>query len=1191
VGFFNPRVLLAFTLCLAGVFLALLSFAANDPGSLTDSRMSPPGEPGLASVAVGPSTAVEQHQGFYRGMPVTYVVKDGKAIFQGDIILERVSPIDSQGPLTSAGIDSASVASSQNLWPKVGNQYQIPYIITSGSGDLSNLNTAITQFNNTFSNIKFVARTSEIDHVNFFFNPSDNSAQCEATVGRAGGEQQVGGSGGSSNPCTVATILHEMGHTVGLWHEQSRPDRNTYISVNYGNLIKGSVSNFNQIFDNLQETTLFDYASIMEYPPFAFSRNGGPAIESIPAGIPLSNLTGYSSADIDGIERLYSNAPTAVTVTSNPPGLQVIIDGVTITTPQVFNWALNSTHTLSVPSGVQSQSGNIVNSNPPVSTTFYYTYGRWNDSTSASHTITVLPGNGEPATPATSPAVTTYSANFIQLVPYASAVSPAGTGTVTPSPAPQSYSGSSLVFYTARQQATLTATPNPGQNFYEFNNTHFFLPGGVSANPKTFYVPDTGLTVNTTAEFSPNPVYTVNVAPNPFSSNLYIFADGNFFYAPKNFSVFYDSTWTPSSTHTLRVDNPESPYSFNSRYAFANWSDGTTTSTDTVSLPAASTTYTANLTPQFFVTDYVNETCAGSIQVSPASPTGDGFYPASTVLTVSETPNSGWLFTGWQHDLTGTSGSQPLTVTDEVLVAADYNTIATPFTLTSLSPTAAVAGSPNFTLTLDGTGFTPSSVVSVNGAFPAVKFISSTQLSVTVTAAQIAKPGAFQVWADSFPSGAPCAAFAALPFTVANSPIISPSPLSVAFSSQVVGTTSASKAVKLTNTSATSVNINSIATTGNFSVLSNTCGSTLNSGGFCTVNVTFTPSIAGALTGSLAVSDSAPDSPQTIALSGTGTLPLSISPTSLAFGTQTVGTTSAAKTVTLTNNQSTTLSFSFSASGSYAINSSGTTCGASLASKGTCKIAATFTPTANGSANGAITITDATPFSPQLVPLSGTGSGGSTVPLTFTPTSLTFSAQAVATTSAPKLLTVKNNSASAITLSTIATSGDFSAAGTGATPCTSSLNLTPAATCTLNVTFSPALGSSGTINGAVIITDNAPVNQQVLNAKGTAALPLTFSPASLTFASQTVATTSAAKIVTLTNTLNTSVSPTIVGNGEYNATPGGATPCSSTLNANGHCTFAVTFTPSAVGTRASSVTVTDSANPGVQTLKVTGTGQ
>ena len=1136
------------------------------------------------TVAMVPlATAQQVRRGLYRGMPVTYVLEHGKAIFQGDIVLEKVDPIDPQRTLPSFGVDY-----SQYLWLKVGNQYQIPYVIASGSGDLTNLNNAIAQFNSTFSNIQFVARVAQTDYVNFYFNPSDFSGECEAIVGRAGGEQQVGGSAS----CALGTILHEMGHTIGLWHEQSRPDRNTYVSVNYDNLIKGSISNFNQIYDNAQETTLFDYASIMEYPAFSFSRNGGPAIESIPAGIPLSNYIGYTASDIDGIERLYGSAPTAVTVTSNPPGLQVIVDGATVTTPQVFTtWALNSTHTLDIPSGVQSQAGNIVDSNPPVPTTFYYTYGRWNDSTVATHTITILPGNGEPATPATSPAVTTYSANFIQLVSYAATVYPTGAGTVTPSPAPQSYSGSSLLFYTARQEATLTAAPNSGQNFYEFNNGPFWLPGGLGANPKTYYVPDTGLDVNTTVEFSPDPIYTVNVAPNPFSSNLYIYADGGFSYAPKNFSLFYDSTWTSGSTHSLSVDTPIYPYSSNSRYAFSNWSDGTTTTTDSVILPSTSTTYTATLTPQFYVTDYVNESCAGAINVSPGSPTGDGFYPTGAALTFTETPNSGWLFTGWQYDLSGTSASQPLTVTDEVLVTADYNTVATPLTLTSLSPAAAVPGGPAFTLTLNGTGFSASSVVSVNGTFPTVKFISSTQLSVLVSPALIAKPGAFQVWVDSFPSGATCAAFVALPFTVADKPIVSPSPLSVSFAPLLVGTTTTSGPVKLTNTSATTVNINSIAATGNFAVVSNICGSSLHPGASCTVKVAFTPSIAGPLTGSLAISDGAPDSPQTVGLTGTGILPLSISPATLAFGTETVGHTTAAKTVTLTNNESTALTFSFTASGNYAISSSGTTCGASLGPIAKCNIAVTFTPTANGSVNGAVTITDAAGFSPQLVALSGTGSGGATAPLTFTPATLTFAAQAVGTTSPAKSVTVKNASASSLTLTTIATSGDFSAIGSGAKPCTPNLTLAAAATCTLSVTFSPALGSGGAINGAVIITDNAAISQQILDAKGTSALPLTFTPTTLTFAPQTVATTSAAQTVTVTNNLTTAVSPTITGSGDYAAAPGGTTPCTSTLAAKAQCTFTVTFTPSAVGTRAAAITMTDSATPAVQTLSATGIGQ
>jgi hypothetical protein len=426
----------------------------------------------LLSLAAIPAAAQQIRAGIYRGIPVTYTVSHGKAIFQGDIVLEKVDPIDPQRPLPP----SYGISYSQYLWPKVGSQFQIPYIIDPASGDLTNLNAAIAQFNNTFLNLKFVARTTQTDYIDFNFDPNNFSGVCEAIVGRAGGEQAVGGSGS----CMLATILHEMGHTVGLWHEQSRPDRDTFVSVNYNNLIKGSISNFNPIYDNAQALTLFDYASIMEYPVFSFSRNGGPAIESVPAGIPLSNQTGYTAADVEGIERLYGSATTSVTVAANPSGLQVIVDGVTVTTPQTFSWTLNSTHTLDIPSGVQSQAGFIVNSTQP--TTFYYTYGRWNDSVASSHTVIVLPGNGEPSSPAASPAVTTYTANFIQLVPYAATVFPTATGSVTPSPAPQSYAGSSLVFYTARQPVTLTAIPNSGQNFYEFNNAPFWLPGGLGAN-------------------------------------------------------------------------------------------------------------------------------------------------------------------------------------------------------------------------------------------------------------------------------------------------------------------------------------------------------------------------------------------------------------------------------------------------------------------------------------------------------------------------------------------------------------------------------------------------------------------------------------------------------------------------------------------------------------------------------------
>jgi hypothetical protein len=387
------------------------------------------------------------------------------------------------------------------------------------------------------------------------------------------------------------------------------------------------------------------------------------------------------------------------------------------------------------------------------------------------------------------------------------------------------------------------------------------------------------------------------------------------------------------------------------------------------------------------------------------------------------------------------------------------------------------------------------------------------------------------------------------------------------------------------------VTINSITATGNFAIASKTCGLTLAAGASCKANVTFTPSVSGSITGSVAISDSAPDSPQTVALTGTGSLPISFSPATLSFGTVTVGHTSSSKTVALTNNETSTLSFSFATSGNYAVSTSGTTCGSSLASKAKCNVAITFSPTANGSINGALTITDSTSFGTQLVGLSGTGSGGAAAPLTFTPANLSFANQPVGTTSAGKTVTVKNATTGSVVFTSIVTSAEFVATGSGSLQCGNGLLLAAGKTCTMSVTFSPALGASGSIKGSLVFSDTGSITQQVYDVSGAAVLPLSFSPTSLTFTAQTVATTSATQAVTMTNNLSTSVSPTIIGNGDYAVIAGGATPCGSTLAAHASCTFTVTFTPTAIGTRTSAVTVTDVANPSVETLNVTGTGQ
>jgi hypothetical protein len=120
-----------------------------------------------------------------------------------------------------------------------------------------------------------------------------------------------------------------------------------------------------------------------------------------------------------------------------------------------------------------------------------------------------------------------------------------------------------------------------------------------------------------------------------------------------------------------------------------------------------------------------------------------------------------------------------------------------------------------------------------------------------------------------------------------------------------VGTVSPSQTVTLTNTGKISLSISAIIPSGPFTRTS-TCGSNLGAGKKCTISVSFAPAIRGNATGTISIKDSASTRPQVIALLGTGTV-VSLSPTSLAFGDQKVGTTSSPQVVTLTNTGSTSL--------------------------------------------------------------------------------------------------------------------------------------------------------------------------------------------------------------------------------------------------------------------------------------------
>jgi hypothetical protein len=189
----------------------------------------------------------------------------------------------------------------------------------------------------------------------------------------------------------------------------------------------------------------------------------------------------------------------------------------------------------------------------------------------------------------------------------------------------------------------------------------------------------------------------------------------------------------------------------------------------------------------------------------------------------------------------------------------------------------------------------------------------------------------------------------------------------------------------------------------------------------------------------------------------TGTPSITLSATTLTFSSG-VNVTSPAQSVTVTDSGTATLSFtSIAVSTGFAQTN---TCGTGISAGGACAISITFTPTAAGSTNGTLTITDNASGSPHTVTLTGTATGAS-----VSPTSLTFSGVAVGTTSAPQAVTLTNNGSAALTSVSVSTSAPF--AQTNNCPA----SLAASAMCTINVTFTPTSNTGAT--GTLTITDSS----------------------------------------------------------------------------------------------------------------------
>jgi len=401
----------------------------------------------------------------------------------------------------------------------------------------------------------------------------------------------------------------------------------------------------------------------------------------------------------------------------------------------------------------------------------------------------------------------------------------------------------------------------------------------------------------------------------------------------------------------------------------------------------------------------------------------------------------------------------------------------------------------------------------------------------------------------------------------------------------VVGTTSPPQTVTLTNTGNATLNISSATVTpqAQFPRSSNTCSPTLAAGASCTFNMSFAPTTAGTVSGSVTFTDNAPGSPQTLPLTRTGTV-VSFSTSSVTFGTVSVGS-SATQTVTLTNvstkNALSITSITITGANAADFSLQPSTCGSSVPAGGSCQIPVTFAPLADGSLSASISVADNGGGSPQTVSLAGTGSGSAAI-VTVSPTSLNFGSVNVGSTSTAQTVTLSNIGNANLTITSIAPgTSNYGETNT----CGSSL--AAGSTCTISVTFTP--GSEGTLNDTLTITDNASTSPQKVSLTGVGLQPIvSLSPTSLSFDSVGVGSSSTLP-VTLTNSGNATLNITGIninaGSSNYSQT----NTCGSSLAAGANCMISVTFTPSQSGTLNGTPSVADNATGSPQTVTLTGT--
>lgn len=187
------------------------------------------------------------------------------------------------------------IAPFAKFWPN----RTVFFTINAGLSDQARITNAIAHWQSQ-TNITFVQRTNQANYVEFV-----TGSGCSSYIGMVGGRQEVT----LAPECSTGNAIHEIGHAIGFFHEQSRADRGNFIIINTNNIIQGRENNFETYTARGEqgfEIGTFDFGSIMLYDSYAFSKNGLPTITRLNGSTFTSQRNGLSAGDIETYNYMYN---------------------------------------------------------------------------------------------------------------------------------------------------------------------------------------------------------------------------------------------------------------------------------------------------------------------------------------------------------------------------------------------------------------------------------------------------------------------------------------------------------------------------------------------------------------------------------------------------------------------------------------------------------------------------------------------------------------------------------------------------------------------------------------------------------------------------------------------------------------------------------------------------------------------